>query len=223
MLAAAVVPVGAGAGRIWAGLARVQLSLPEVQRDGQLLLDPAGGSRRRVRCLDPAPLGEVLSQVDRLGYHFDEPFADSSAIPTTAVARLARRHVTVALSGDGGDELFNGYPRLRFMPRLHGLLGAPLALHRLLAPLLPARRWAGKLGPAGFSEHGIPTEGEAFDPALNPIQAKVSLTLRVLTVDDLGFDHTGGSVYMGYLQAKERLAKKAADGGFSALGIKGVT
>lgn len=60
---------------------------------------------------------------------------------------------------------------------------------------------------------------EAFDPALNPIRAKVSLGLRVLTVNDLGFDHKGGSLFMSYLQRKEQLAGKAASGALSALGI----
>lgn len=54
-----------------------------------------------------------VSILPKLVWHFDEPFADSSAVPTYYVSKMTRAHVTVALTGDGGDELFAGYPRYR--------------------------------------------------------------------------------------------------------------
>lgn len=60
---------------------------------------------------------------------------------------------------------------------------------------------------------------EAFDTNLNPIRAKVSLGMRLLSVDDLGFDHKGGSLYMSYHQNKERLASMFKGGALSTLGI----
>jgi hypothetical protein len=63
---------------------------------------------------------------------------------------------------------------------------------------------------------------EAFDPALNPIRAKISLGMRVLSVQDLGFDHKGGGLYMSYQKEKERLAARLSGGGFGALGIGGI-
>ncbi len=56
---------------------------------------------------------DAVGILDKLVWHYDEPFADSSAVPTWYVSELTRRHVTVALTGDGGDELFAGYPRNR--------------------------------------------------------------------------------------------------------------
>jgi len=63
---------------------------------------------------------------------------------------------------------------------------------------------------------------EAFDISLNPIRAKISLGLRVLTVDDLGFNGKGGSLFMSYLQAKEQLASQSKAGTFAMLGINGI-
>ena len=61
---------------------------------------------------------------------------------------------------------------------------------------------------------------EAFDTRLNPIRAKVALGLRVLSVDDLGFDHRGGTLFVGHLRSREALAAKAGTAALSALGLE---
>jgi asparagine synthase (glutamine-hydrolysing) len=77
-----------------------------------------------------------LAILDRLVSHFDEPFADSSAIPTWYVSEIARRHVTVVLSGDGGDELFGGYDRYLPHPRVARFDRLPVPGRRALAALV---------------------------------------------------------------------------------------
>jgi hypothetical protein len=74
--------------------------------------------------------------------------------------------------------------------------------------------------PVKLTTFGI-TE-EAFDTKLNPIQAKVSLGMQVLTVNDLGFDHKGGQLYMAYQQQKEQLAAKFKPGLLSSFGINNI-
>jgi asparagine synthase (glutamine-hydrolysing) len=71
---------------------------------------------------------DAVDLVSRLVRHFDEPFGDSSAIPTFVVSEFAVRHVKVALSGDGGDELFAGYDRFQALDKLRKLDCVPQAL-----------------------------------------------------------------------------------------------
>ena len=104
---------------------------------------------------------EALDVIPQLPDMYDEPFADSSQIPTHLVSAMTRRHVTVALSGDGGDELFAGYNRYQLTTglwRSFSLLPRPLR-HALAALLtaVPAERWSQLLSvvPAGMRPRQI--------------------------------------------------------------------
>ncbi len=103
-------------------------------------------THHRVEQVDP----DDFDLVNKLGRLYDEPYADSSAMPTYRLCELARKNVTVALSGDGGDENFAGYRRYRwhtYEERLRSLI--PLALRRplfgTLGYLYPKADWAPKI------------------------------------------------------------------------------
>jgi len=82
---------------------------------------------------------DAVAALETLSWHYDEPFGDSSAVPTYYVAQLARRRVTVALSGDGGDESFAGYRRYAFDVRENAVRAMiPASLRRPLFSALGA-------------------------------------------------------------------------------------
>ena len=88
--------------------------------------------------------------IDTLAWHYDEPYADSSAIPTYRVCQMARKHVTVALSGDGGDESFGGYRRYRLhlaeeVARRTLPLGLRRPLFGALSAIYPKADWAPRM------------------------------------------------------------------------------
>ena len=92
----------------------------------------------------------ISALIDKLASLYDEPFADSSAMPTYRVCELARKRVTVALSGDGGDENLAGYRRYRwhlYEERMRSVL--PLGLRKplfgMLGSLYPKADWAPKV------------------------------------------------------------------------------
>jgi asparagine synthase (glutamine-hydrolysing) len=110
---------------------------------------------------------DALDRVPRLASVFDEPFSDSSQLPTLLVSEVARRHVTVALSGDGGDEIFCGYHRYalgRDMWRRFGHF--PLPVRKGLAAAIRA------ISP------------QMWDRLLKPIQAILPSALRLSTPGD---------------------------------------
>ena len=95
-----------------------------------------------------------------------------------------------------------------------------LEIAPMLAPLTLFIWSRNRIVPVRITDFSI-TE-EAFDPSLNPLRAKVSIGMRVLSVDDLGFNAKGGNLFMAYLQNKEQLASKNRAGTLSALGLTGL-
>ncbi len=143
--------------------------------------------RYRTRHFVDQVASDDFDLVDQLAGIYDEPYADSSAIPTYRVCQLARKHVTVALSGDGGDENFGGYRRYRLHMMEERLRAAlPLGVRRpvfgLLGRVYPKADWAPRVFRAKTTFEALartsveaylhsvsiirePMRGELFSPA----------------------------------------------------------
>jgi asparagine synthase (glutamine-hydrolysing) len=101
------------------------------------------GAKHHEEIVEP----HAIDLIRKLAWHYDEPFADSSAVPTYYVSQMARRHVTVALSGDGGDESFAGYRRYKLthwenQMRSHVPAWARKAVIGPLGDIYPKLGWA---------------------------------------------------------------------------------
>ena len=129
-------------------------------------------TRHRLEQVD----SEDFDLIDTLARLYDEPYADSSAIPTFRVCQLARKHVTVALSGDGGDETFGGYRRYRLhMMEERMRSSLPAALHQplfgLLGKVYPKADWAPRMFRAKTTFEGMArTSVEAYFHSMSQIR-----------------------------------------------------
>jgi len=209
---------------------------PPVVKGGIVLLDPVTAVVVRFIALqyNPDTLTRTLQPQGTGGEGQDRSEALRLRVPPVESVRLEAEI-------DATDQLERALPpatEVGIFPQLAALetLVYPpsdrlQANHRLAAvgtlEIVPVESpltlfvWSkSRIVPVRLTEFSI-TE-EAFDPALNPIRAKVSLGMRVLNVDDLGFDHKGGSLFLTYQQQKERLARLGPAGNLTALGITGV-
>ena len=175
--------------------------------EGDAFFDERPYARRVARDLDTEHHDSVVrpeagALLETLLDHHDEPFGDSSALPTYLVAREARTHVTVALNGDGGDETFAGYDRFH----------AALIADRMPSPLAHALRAAARLVPEGPSYHARRRRIRRFaDKAALPFDERIFAwtsffdlpTLRALDADHVGDRER---VLSSYREALQRCA-----------------
>jgi hypothetical protein len=210
---------------------------PKVLKGGIVLIDPGSSVVRRVIVLQYSP--------DTLSRSFQVRGAGAESGDRSEALRLKGPPVeTIKLEAeiDAADHLefpdqnapvtqFGIFPQLAALETLIYPASSQLHSNNSLAKagtleIVPMETplalfvWStSRILPVRITELSI-TE-EAFDPNLNPIRAKVSLGLRVLSVDDLGFDHKGGNLFLGYLQKKEGLAAMTG-GSVNVFGIPGI-
>ena len=202
-----------------------------------MLIDPSSSAVRRVIALqyNPDTLSRTL-QVQAVGGEGDRLEALRLKGPPNETIKLeAEIDATDMMEFPGQNRTtaeLGIFPQLAALetivyPASSGLQAANMMAQAGTLEISPSEAplalfiWSKtRVVPVRITEFSI-TE-EAFDANLNPIRAKVSLGLRVLSVNDLGFNHRGGNLFMAYLQNKEQLAGRSLGGALSTLGISGI-
>jgi hypothetical protein len=176
----------------------------QVQASGGEGGDRSEALRLKGAGIETIKLEAEIDAADRL----DDPAANPDAVALGIHPELAALEALVQPRADDlqTNDALAGSGVLEVLP-----LEAPLTL------FVWSRQ---RIVPVRVTDLSI-TE-EAFDASLNPIRAKVSLGLRVLSVDDLGFRHRGGTLFMAYLRTKESLAARATAVQLSTLGVEGL-
>jgi len=205
---------------------------PRILKGGLVLLDPVSSAVSRVIVLqyNPDSLSRTL-QAQATGEGTDRSEALRLKGPPVETLKLeAEIDATDQLEANDATALQSGlFPQLAALETIiyppvsrilsnHALASAGiLEILPMEAPLTLFVWSASRIVPVRITSFSI-TE-EAFDTKLNPIRAKVSLDMRVLSVTDLGFDHRGSSVYLAYQRAKELFAALPGGGTPAQLGI----
>ncbi len=122
---------------------------------------------------------EACGLISLLG-NFDEPFADSSAIPTYFVSRLAREHVTVSLSGDGGDELFAGYSQYQYMQWYRLVDWMPRSVRQFISGCGSQLIAEDRRGGGFLRRLGVPVQARHLSLVSNPVSGQILCALSVL-------------------------------------------
>lgn len=209
---------------------------PKLLRGGLVLVHPTKGTVQRVVTLqyNPDSISRTLqiqgsgdggerSEALRLKGPAVETFKLEAQLDATDQLEFPEQHPDVVSYGlhpqiAALESMLN--PRADDLIAQHDLAAmGTIEIASAEAPLTLFVWSSERVIPVRVTEFSV-TE-EAFDPALNPIRAKVNLGMRVLSIDDLPFSHHGSNLFLGYLQRKETLARKAVSGGLDSLGIGG--
>ena len=156
------------------------------------------GTEHTELCVMPS---EIQSVIPQLAEMFDEPFADMSQIPTYLVSKLARRDVTVCLSGDGGDELFGGYNRYFHIGNIWNKIQKVPARHQLSKLM----SYYAKHTPLAYKKQGIARYSQILDIA-NPHQLYAELNRHWSPEEVMAQDFIDPSEQLGYGNAMAELS-----------------